>query len=167
MHTRAHDHRTASAYHQAGHVAVALHYALPAAPVTLHAEQAYGAHDHPPLPVTSDSQTRPDASFETLNVITCLIAGGIAEEKYTDQLNTDVAEQDYEQAWRLAIEVADTERATEALMDWLTIRAEQDVTRLWNEITAIAAVLIETGTVTPEQARELSREADRRRTART
>ena len=82
-------------------------------------------------------------------------------------MNVDVAEQDYEYAWRLAIEVADTERAAEALMNWLTIRAEQDVTRLWNEVTAIAATLIEKGTVTPEEARALGREADRRRTPRT
>ena len=166
MHTRAHDYRTATAYHEAGHLAVACHYALPVVPVTLHADHAHETHAHAPLPVAPASEARPDASFDTLNRITCLIAGGIAEEKYTDQLNTDVAEQDYEQAWRLAIEVADTERAAEALMDWLTIRAEQDVARLWNEITSIAAVLIESGSVTPEQARDLSREADRRRAAR-
>ena len=166
MHMSAHDQRTAAAYHEAGHLAVACHYGLPVAPVTIHAAHAQNEHDHAPLPVTPANAARSDGSFETLNLITCLIAGGIAEEKYSDQLNVDVAEQDYEQAWRLAIEVADTERGAEALMNWLTIRAEQDVNHLWNEITAIAAVLIEKGTVSPEHVRALSREPDRRRTGR-
>jgi hypothetical protein len=166
MHTRAHDQRTAAAYHEAGHLAIACHYGLPIGPVTLHTHDTEQPHEHAPLPVTSIAAARQDESFETLNLITCLLAAGIAEEKYTDQLNVDVAEQDYEQAWRLAIEVADTERGAEALMNWLTIRAEQDVQRLWNEITAIAAMLIETGAITPEQVHALSREADRRRSAR-
>ena len=166
MHTSAHDERTATAYHEAGHLAVALHYALPVAPVTLTSDHPHEGHDHQPLPVAPTPAPPAEANIETLNFITSLIAGGIAEEKYTDQLNVDVAEQDYEQAWRLAIQVADTERAAEALMNWLTIRAEQDVLRLWNEITAIAALLIERGTVTPDQARELGREPDRRRSPR-
>lgn len=167
MHTSAHDKRTATAYHEAGHLAVALHYGLPVAPVELQSDHPHEGHEHQPLPVVPVTAAPADANIETLNFITALIAGGIAEEKYTDELNVDVAEQDYEQAWRLAIEVADTERAAEALMNWLTIRAEQDVARLWNEITAIAARLINGGAVTPEQARELQREADRRRTPRT
>ena len=51
-------------------------------------------------------------------------------------------------------------------MNWLTIRAEQEVNRLWNEVTAIASLLIEKGTVTPEEAHALSRDADRRRATR-
>ena len=164
MHTSAHDHRTAIAYHEAGHLAVASHYALPLSAVALHAPDE--AHVHHPLPVEPNLTPTGQVSFETLNLITSLLAGGIAEEKYTDDLNVDVAEQDYEEAWRLAIAVADTEHAAEALLNWLTIRAEQDVTRLWNEITAIAARLIESGSVTPQQVHELRREEDRRRAPR-
>lgn len=166
MHTSAHDHRTATAYHEAGHLAVACHYRLPLATVTLHAHDADEAHVHHPLPIEHSATPAADVNFDTLNLITSLLAGGIAEEKYTDALNVDVAEQDYEEAWRLAIEVADTEHAAEALLNWLTIRAEQDVTRLWNEVTAIAAQLIETGTVIPQQVHDLSRDADRRRAPR-
>lgn len=167
MHSSAHDHRTATAYHEAGHLAVACHYGLAVSPVTLHPDHTQAEHDHQPLPIEPADAPPTEVSFETLNVITSLLAGGIAEERYTDQLNVDVAEQDYDQAWRLAIEVADTEHAAEALMNWLTIRAEQDVTRLWNEVTAIASLLIETGSVTPEQAKELARDADRRRIPRS
>jgi len=168
MHTSAHDHRTAAAYHEAGHLAVAAHYGLPVATVTLHLHLTDTDTDgvHQPLPVEHSPVPPAEVSVQTLNLITSVLAGGIAEEKYTDGLNVDVAEQDYEQAWRLAIEVADTERAAEALMDWLTIRAEQDVARMWNEITAIAAHLIATGSVTPQDVHDLSREADRRRTPR-
>ena len=155
MHTSAHDHRTATAYHEAGHLAVASHYALPIAAVTLDADDAEEAHAHHPLPVAHSPAS--EVSFDTLNLITSLLAGGIAEEKYTDALDVDVAEQDYEEAWRLAIEVADTEHAAEALLNWLTIRAEQDVTRLWNEVTAIAALLIEAGSVSPQQVHDVSR----------
>ena len=167
MHTSAHDHRTATAYHEAGHLAVASHYGLPIAAVTLQPDDEEEAHAHHPLPVAHSPAPLSEVSFDTLNLITSLLAGGIAEEKYTDALDVDVAEQDYEEAWRLAIEVADTEHAAEALLDWLTIRAEQDVTRLWNEVTAIAARLIETGSISPQQVHELSRDADRRRIPRT
>ena len=123
---------------------------------------------HPALPLETAIHGRADASFQTLNVITCLLAGAIAEERYTGgQLNVDVASADHERAWRLAIQVADTDRAAQALLNWLTIRAEQDVSHCWNEFTAVAALLLETGTVTPEQARATGREADRRRVART
>jgi hypothetical protein len=166
MHSSAQEQRTAIAYHEAGHLAIACHYGLPIGSVTVEPHGAGTPHVHAPLPVTTAGPPAA-TSFDTLNLITSVLAGGIAEERYTDQLNVDVAEQDYEYAWRLAIEVADTERAAEALMNWLTIRAEQDVTRLWNEVTAIAATLIEKGTVTPEEARALGREADRRRTPRT
>ena len=165
MHTTAHDHRTSTAYHEAGHMAVACHYGLPVGPVRLHAHDAEHAHAHAALALETASGGTDDG-FRTLNLITCLVAGAIAEERYTGQLNVDVAEQDHEQAWRLSVEVADTDRGAEALMNWLTIRAEQDVNRLWNEITAIAALLMTTGSVTPEQAREVAREMDRRRTAR-
>jgi hypothetical protein len=165
MHSSAHEQRTAVAYHEAGHLAIACHYGLPVRAVTVDPAGGDAPHAHAPFPVTA-AATPAAISFDTLNLITSVLAGGIAEERYTDQLNVDVAEQDYEYAWRLAIEVADTERAAEALMNWLIIRAEQDVTRLWNEVTAIAAILIEKGTVTPEQARDLGRDADRRRTPR-
>ena len=167
MHTSAHDERTATAYHEAAHMAIACHYHLPVGRVTLHAEAEEQASEHTPLSLAAAITPGAEAGFQTLNLITCLIAGAIAEERYTGKLNVDVAEGDHEQAWRLAIEIADTDRAAEALMNWLTIRAEQDVNRFWNEITAIAALLLETGAVTPEQARAAGREADRRRSART
>lgn len=166
MHTRAHDDRTAAAYHEAAHLAIACHYNLPVGPVTIHAEGTDKPHVHPPVPLETAVPPRADDSFQTLNVITCLMAGAIAEERYTSRLDVDVASADHEQAWRLAIQVADTDRAAEALMNWLTIRAEQDVNHCWNDITAIAALLLQTGTVTPEQARDARREADRRRVAR-
>jgi ATP-dependent Zn protease len=168
MHTSAHHDRTATAYHEAAHMAVACHYNLPVGPVTIHAEGTDRPHTHPALPLETAIPSRADDSFQTLNVITCLVAGAIAEERYTGgDLDVDVASGDHEQAWRLAIQIADTDRAAEALMNWLTIRAEQDVNRCWNEITAIAALLLETGQVTPEQARAAGREADRRRAVRT
>lgn len=168
MHTSAHDHRTATAYHEAGHLAIASHYGLPLGTVTMHADDgSEHAHVHTALPLEAAGARSADGSFHVLNQITCLVAGAIAEERYTGQLNVDVAEQDHEQAWRLSVEVADTDRAAEALMNWLTIRAEQDVNRFWNEITAIAALLMETGSVTPDQARDAARELDRRRAART
>ena len=167
MHTTAHDHRTATAYHEAGHMAIACHYGLPVGTVTLHSHDAEHTHAHATLTLEGGVARGPADEFHTLNLITCLVAGAIAEERYTGQLNVDVAEQDHEQAWRLSVEVADTDRAAEALMNWLTIRAEQDVNRFWNEITAIAALLMEFGSVTPEQARNAARELDRRRTART
>ena len=167
MHTSAHDERTATAYHEAAHLAIACHYNLPVGPVTIHAEGAEKPHAHPTMPLETAIDGRAEASFETLNVITCLVAGAIAEERYTGgQLDVAVASADHERAWRLAIQVADTDRAAEALMNWLTIRAEQDVNHCWNEITAIAALLLESGTVSPEQARAAGREADRRRVAR-
>ena len=166
MHTTAHDHRTATAYHDAGHMAIACHYGLPVGTVTLAANGEEHAHGHSALPLDAAIAGGPETEFQTLNLITCLVAGSIAEERYTGQLNVDVAEQDHEQAWRLSVEVADTDRAAEALMNWLTIRAEQDVNRFWNEITAIAALLMETGSVTPAQARDAARELDRRRTSR-
>jgi hypothetical protein len=166
MHTRAHDDRTAAAYHQAAHLAIACHYDLPVGPVTIHEEGTDKPPVHPPVPLETAVPPRADDSFQTLNVITCLIAGAIAEERYMTQLDVDVASADHEQAWRLAIQVADTDRAAEALMNWLTIRAEQDVDHCWNDITAIAALLLQTGSVTPEQARDARREADRRRAAR-
>ena len=167
MHTSAHDDRTATAYHEAAHMAIACHYNLPVGPVTVHAEGTDKPHAHPPLPLETAIPQKADDNFQILNVITCLVAGAIAEERYTGgELDVDVASGDHEQAWRLAIRVADTDRAAEALMNWLTIRAEQDVNRCWNEITAIAALLLETGRVTPEQARAAGREPDRRRVVR-
>lgn len=167
MHMTAHTHRTASAYHEAGHLAIACHYGLPVGTVTLHAGGAETPHRHTALPLEESVARGPEGGFQTLNLITCLVAGAIAEERYTGELNVDIAEQDHEPAWRLSVEVADTDRGAEALMNWLTIRAEQDVNRLWNEITAIAAILMSEGSVTPEQARQVAREMDRRRTART
>ena len=166
MHTTAHTHWTALAYHEAGHLAIACHYGLPVGTVTIHADGAETPHRHSALPLDASVARGSAGGFETLNLITCLVAGAIAEERYTGDLNVDIAEQDHEQAWRLSVEVADTDRGAAALMNWLTIRAEQDVNRLWNEITAIAALLMSEGSVTPEQARQVAREMDRRRTAR-
>jgi hypothetical protein len=166
MHMSPHDDRTATAYHEAAHIVIACHYDLPVGTVTLPVTGSGATAGHTPLPLQMTSPSGADAGFQTLNRITCLVAGAIAEERYSGSLDADVASADHEQAWRLAIEVADTDRAAEALMDWLTIRAEQDVSRFWNEITAIAALLLEQGSVSPEQARAAGREADRRRAAR-
>jgi ATP-dependent Zn protease len=165
MHTTAHDTRTATAYHEAGHLTIACHYQLPIGTVTLHHHDGDGPR-HTALPLEAPVAGGSEAAFQMLNLITCLIGGSIAEERYTGQVNSRIAEQDHEQAWRLAVEVADTDRGAEALMTWLTIRAEQDVNRLWNEITATAALLLERGSVTPEQAKSVVRELDRRHTPR-
>jgi hypothetical protein len=168
MHNHAHDDRTAAAYHEAAHLAIACHYNLPVGPITIHAEGTEKPQAHPELPLETAIPGRADESFQTLNVITCLVAGAIAEERYTGgELNVAVASADHERAWRLAIQVADTDRAAEALMNWLTIRAEQEVDHCWNTITAVAALLLDRGTVTPEQARAAAREADRRRIPRS
>ena len=166
MASSAHDEQTATAYHAAAHMAIACHYNLPVGRLSMAGQDTARAPGHTPLPIETDITPGAEPSFHTLNVITCLVAGAIAEERYSGRLNVAAAEGDHQQAWRLAIAVADTDRAAEALLDWLTIRAEQDVNRFWNEITAIAALLLENGSVTPEQARAVARDADRRRSPR-
>jgi hypothetical protein len=88
-----------------------------------------------------------------------LLAGGIAERRFTGRANHVGAMSDYEKAADFAMACSGSERATSAFLKWLETVTEDVVRDRWAAIEAVAAALFERKTLSGKDVDRLVVEA--------
>src|SRR5687767_9672947 len=115
------DPRSLTAYHEAGHLAVACHYQLPVIAGTIQTDEADRELGHVLTPFETLISPGEGDEANTFHLITYYLAGVAAEQRFAGTADDDAATHDREQAWRLARELARSDRAADALIGWLRI----------------------------------------------
>jgi hypothetical protein len=143
-----------TAYHEAGHVALALEFELKLKRATIKPDAAAGSlggvHHHkigawfrPDLEVNARIEQR------IFHEIMSSLAGVVAEKTFTGKrANHGGAVSDYGSAADLAMYLAGNESETNALLKWLGMRVERIIKHRWDHVVRpIAEALIERQTL--------------------
>jgi hypothetical protein len=142
-----------TAYHEAGHVFVALSYRRPIVSATIErSENALGELVHRKAPRWFQPDTNLDARSEIWihRTIQICLAGVIAEHIFTHKrMNHVGASHDYGVAAELALRVSLDGRDASAMLSWLRIRTELWLRGeyAWQRVDAVAKALLDRKTL--------------------
>jgi hypothetical protein len=138
----------ATAYHEAGHVAVGFHFGLPIGAVSIvPTEHSAGHFDWMDAPMDPEKQA------------CCLLAGVFAESRVTDEYEDyDITAmggvEDFATVHGLARGMADEEEAEELMKQWRTQTIEV-LNEVWPGVIALADELLTRKCLTGEQAQRV------------
>jgi hypothetical protein len=110
---------------------------------------------HTPFPPDFLPGEEPGDFGETLNRITMLLSGQLAERRHAGRWNHVGAGPDWREASHLARSVTRTDAECNALLKWLRLRADSLLEHLWPSVEGLAAAFLSEKTLTPERAREV------------
>ena len=155
----------ATAYHEAGHAVVALLLGMRLRSVTIlfdeehhnkglcscEPEKGLDRVDEWPLPRREAWANRR---------ITFVIAGPIAEKRFTNRTNRAGSSADFDEAVRIAEKVSLSDREAERQIDWLWERANNllAVKETWKAVEEVAAALLAQQTLTGRAVKKIVRQ---------
>jgi ATP-dependent Zn protease len=155
------------AYHEAGHVAVALRERISIREVTIIPGEGYlglARNYHPPsffrAAECGDLSSRHVESY----ALVCL-AGGVAEKRFHGRYDHIGAGADYEAAADMLSRHAGSAEEVSAWLKLQAVRARHVVELEWETIELIAAALLERKTLTAFAVRSLLKKRDEKRAA--
>ncbi len=150
----------ATAYHEAGHAVMALYLGRPIQKVTIAAGQSDIGRQHLGMCHIKKGRTRASKDWLEDEVL-ILLAGLVAEARWTGRYGTSGALQDLRQVRRFVATRADGPRQIERLERRLLNKTEHhfDDPGLWRAVEQIAAELVRCQTISGRNARHVFEQA--------
>lgn len=150
----AEDAKRVTAYHEAGHTVLAVLHESEIEEVTIVASEDAEGHVKR-FSLMKESVQYGDSMKDRDTVekdIMIFLAGALAERRVVAELDPQTAAWDYHHVHDAVTYMTGSNKESEAYLEWLTIRTNQTLDRLWPHVEAIATLLLERQTLSGPEA---------------